>query len=347
EEIQKILNKQAVLPLLHRLVSRNILQSQEEAIEQYKPKLVKFVRLQKPYTSDENLKLLLENLSNAPKQKEAIVALFALQIKHKKEVKSKDLQEQSGVSAAVIKALTDKNILEAYTVQQDRVSFENKSNNYLKNLSSHQQKAYSDIKESFQSKNVVLLHGVTSGGKTEVYSKLIEENMAQGKQVLHMVPEIALTTQLISRLQGYFAKKMGVYHSKYSPAERIEVWHHVLNNNPKAQIIIGARSALFLPFQNLGLIIVDEEHEPSYKQFSPSPRYHARDAAIVLGNLHNAKVLLGSATPSLETFHNVSEKKYGLATLSERFGNVQMPVMEFVDLRTNYFKKKMKGHFSH
>ena len=347
EEIQKILNKQAVLPLLHRLVTKNIVQSQEEAIEQYKPKWVKYIRLHNLYASDENLKLLLENLSNAPKQKEAIVTLFALQIKHKKEVKLKELQEQSGVSAATVKALVDKNILEEYTVQQDRISFERKNKNTLKNLSSHQQKAYCDIKESFQLKSVALLHGVTSGGKTEVYSKLIEDTLNEGKQVLFMVPEIALTTQLIKRLQDYFADKMVVYHSKYSPSERVEVWHNVLQNKEKSQIVIGARSSIFLPFQNLGLIIVDEEHEPSYKQFSPSPRYHARDAAIVLSSLHNAKVLLGSATPSLETYYNVKEKKYGLATLTERFGNVQMPLMEFVDLRTSYFKKKMKGHFSH
>ena len=191
-----------------------------------------------------------------------------------------------------------------------------------------------------------MLHGVTASGKTEIYIKLIEQQLSKGKQVLFMLPEIALTTQLISRLQYYFGAKIGVYHSKYSVNERVEVWNNVLQNKEKAQIIIGARSSLFLPFSNLGLIIVDESHEPSFKQYNPAPRYQARDSAIVLARIHQGKLLMGSATPSLESYHNAKEGKYGLVSLKERFSNIKMPTIELIDLKDKHKKKKMTGHFS-
>jgi primosomal protein N' (replication factor Y) len=191
-----------------------------------------------------------------------------------------------------------------------------------------------------------LLYGVTSSGKTEVYIKLLEEVLDSGKQALYLLPEIALTSQLINRLQAYFGNKVAVYHSKYSIHERVEVWNNVLQNKDKARIVIGARSALFLPFFDLGLIVVDEEHEASFKQFDPAPRYHARDAAIVLANLQNAKCVLGSATPSVESYKNAKEGKYGLAVLKHRYGNVLMPDIELVDIKEATRKKKMKGHFS-
>ncbi|MFZ4670562.1 MAG: replication restart helicase PriA, partial [Flavobacterium sp.] len=244
------------------------------------------------------------------------------------------------------KGLIDKQIFEEYFVQEDRVNFEkNKENNNL-SLSEAQQNAFDEIEKSFLEKEVCLLHGVTSSGKTEIYTKLIEKFLVKEKQVLYLLPEIALTTQLVSRLTKHFGNKVAVFHSKYSNNERIEVWNQVLNVSEKAQVVIGARSALFLPFSNLGLIIVDEEHEQTFKQQDPSPRYHARDAAIVLANAHQAKVLLGSATPSIETYYNATSGKFGLVTLKERFGNVPMPEIKLVDLKDSYFRKMMKGHFS-
>ncbi len=191
-----------------------------------------------------------------------------------------------------------------------------------------------------------LLHGVTSSGKTEVYSKLIEDVLSQGKQVLYLLPEIALTTQLVNRLQIYFGEKVSVFHSKYSLHERVEVWNNVLENSTKAQIVLGARSSIFLPFSDLGLIIVDEEHEQSFKQFDPAPRYHARDTAIVLANLHKAKTLLGSATPSLESYYNAKQNKYGFVEITRRYNNVLMPEVELVNIKEKQRKKRMKGHFS-
>ena len=199
---------------------------------------------------------------------------------------------------------------------------------------------------SFEEKDVVLLHGITSSGKTEVYTKLIQKVLDKGEQVLFLLPEIALTTQIISRLQNYFGNQISVFHSKYSMNERVEVWNNVLENKPKAQIILGARSSIFLPFNNLGLIVVDEEHETSYKQFEPSPRYNARDSAIVLANIHKGKILLGSATPSLESYFNAQQNKYGFVQLNRRHGNVKLPKIELIDVKEKQRKKEMTGHFS-
>ncbi len=192
----------------------------------------------------------------------------------------------------------------------------------------------------------MLLHGVTSSGKTEIYVKLIENVLKQKKQVLYLLPEIALTTQLVTRLQNYFGEQVAVFHSKYSNNERVEVWNQVLSNSPKAQVILGARSSVLLPFHDLGLIIVDEEHEQSYKQFDPAPRYHARDTAIVLASIFKTKTLLGSATPSLESYFNTKQKKYSLVELNTRYNDVLMPDIELVDIKDKYKRKRMKGHFS-
>ena len=216
----------------------------------------------------------------------------------------------------------------------------------LKALNEYQEAALQDIRESFTAQKTTLLQGVTSSGKTEVYVKLIEDCLQNGQQALYLLPEIALTTQLIGRLQEYFGKKVSVYHSKYNVQERVEVWNNVLAKKQKAQIVIGARSSLFLPFSDLGLIIVDEEHEGSFKQFDPAPRYHARDAAIVLSKLHRAHILLGSATPSIESYHHAQTGKYGYANIARRYGNVLMPDMEIVDIKEQSRKRRMKGHFS-
>lgn len=346
QEIQSVLNSKTILPLLHRLIEKKVITAKEEAIEQYKPKTVKYVSLIPKYNSEQGLKSLLEELSNAGKQREVILNYFQLKSQTGKNISLKELQEKSNVSKAVIKSLIDKEILELNEIQKDRVQFYGDINSDQTQLSKHQQAAFDEIKKSFETHEITLLHGVTSSGKTEIYVKLIEEVLAAGKQVLFMLPEIALTTQLIGRMQRYFGEKVAVYHSKYSINERIEVWHNLLNNQSKFQIILGARSSMFLPFQNLGLLIIDEEHEPSYKQYHPAPRYHARDAAIVLSGFHKAKVILGSATPALETFYNAQEKKYGLVTLTQRYADVKLPDIELINLRENYQKRKMKGHFS-
>jgi primosomal protein N' (replication factor Y) len=347
QEIVGILNKKNILPVIKQLMDKNILIVEEEVQENYKPKLVKYVRLNPSYNSSEGLNDLLHLLKKSEKQRQLVMSYFQLMASEKsKPVSAKQLTEKSGVASSVVKALVDKAILEEYVLQHDRVSFEGNFKLNQLVLSDAQNKALSEIKESFISLEVTLLHGVTSSGKTEIYIKLIEDFLAQEKQVLYLLPEIALTTQLVTRLTAHFGNKVAVFHSKYSNNERVEVWLQSLEKSEKAQIVIGARSALFLPFNDLGLIIIDEEHEQTFKQSDPAPRYHARDAAIVLGNFHKAKILLGSATPSIETYFNTQTKKYGLVELTERFSKVQLPEVELVDLKDKYFRKQMQGHFS-
>lgn len=345
QNIIDILNKKTVLPVIQKLINKNIISLQEEIQDEYKPKLVKYIRLHQEYQDEKGLMELLNTLKS-DKRKNLVLQYFQLQAQQNTPISVKQLTETANVSSSIVKALVEKNIFEEYFIQEDRVNFDkNKTENQLI-LSQAQQTAFEEIQKEFAQKDVCLLHGVTSSGKTEIYTKLIEDYIKEGKQVLYLLPEIALTTQLVSRLTEYFGNKVAVFHSKYSNNERVEVWQNVLQNSEKAQIVIGARSALFLPFSNLGLIIVDEEHEATFKQYDPAPRYHARDSAIVLANSHEAKVLLGSATPSIETYYNATSGKFGLVSLTERFGNVQMPEIELVDLKDSYFRKKMKGHFS-
>ncbi|TBX66620.1 primosomal protein N' [Flavobacterium silvisoli] len=347
QNVIDILNKKTVLPIIQKLINKNIISLQEEIQEEYKPKLIRYIRLHEQYQQEEKLIELLDNFNkNANKQKELVLQYFQLQALEKKPISVKHLTETAKASAAIVKALIDKQVFEEYYLQEDRVNFHKNKVDYQLSLSEAQQNAVNQIEEVFVEKEVCLLHGVTSSGKTEIYTQLIEQYINQGKQVLYLLPEIALTTQLVSRLTQYFGNKVAVFHSKYSNNERVEVWNQVLASSEKAQIVIGARSALFLPFSNLGLIIVDEEHEATFKQQDPAPRYHARDAAIVLANAHQSKVLLGSATPSIETYYNATSGKFGLVTLKERFGKVQLPEIQLVDLKDSYFRKKMKGHFS-
>ena len=343
-QVVDILGKKKVMPTVNELIKKSAIYIKEQIYEQYKPKLVKYVRLHASYNSDESLNALLEELSRAKKQRDAVLTFFQLSTT-KKPIKAKDLETKANVSASVLKSLVDKNIFEFYEIQIDRINFKGDTND-LKQLNEFQETALKEIKETFTNNDVALLHGITSSGKTEVYTKLIQEVLDAGKQVLFLLPEIALTTQIITRLQVYFGDQISVFHSKYSMNERVEVWNNVLENKSKAQIILGARSSIFLPFSNLGLIVVDEEHETSYKQFEPSPRYNARDSAIVLSKLHNAKILLGSATPSLESYFNAQQNKYGFVELNRRFGNVQLPKIELIDVKEKHRKKEMKGHFS-
>jgi primosomal protein N' (replication factor Y) len=344
-EVSNLLNKKNVFKPINSLLHRGCVKLQEEIYEQYTPKLVKYVRLTKAYNSDDSLQELLETLSRAKKQKDAVMSYFALQAVSKKPIKSKVLAEKASVTSSVLKSLVDKGILEYYYVQTDRVQFLNDIS-ATKTLNEHQNIALTEVEEVFAQNKICLLRGVTASGKTEIYVKLIEEAFQQNKQVLYLLPEIALTTQLITRLKAYFGDKIIVYHSKYSVNERMEAWNNVLLCDSKPQLIIGARSSVLLPFSNLGLIVVDEEHEQSFKQFDPAPRYHARDAAIVLSKMHDANVVLGSATPSLESYFNAKTNKYGLVEILHRHSNVQMPEIELVDLKDKYKRKKMKGHFS-
>lgn len=345
-DIRSILDRKNVVSVLQNLLGKDIIAVQEEINDKYIPKIRRYIKLSSKYSSEENLKQLLDSLSKAHKQKQVLMNLFMLSSQNKKPIESLMLQKKSEATSSVINTLIDKGILEEYFIQKDRIEFNGADSSEIKKLNAVQSEALSKIKESFKTKEISLLHGVTSSGKTEIYVQLIEEILQQGKQVLYMLPEIALTTQLITRLQQYFGEKISVYHSRYSLSERVEVWNNVLRNKPKAQIIIGARSSLFLPFSNLGLLIVDEEHEPSFKQFAPSPRYNGRDSAIILANFYKAKVLLGSATPSLESYFNAKNDRYGLITLKKRFGNVLMPEMELVDIKDKQRKKLMTGHFS-
>ena len=345
DEISKIIGKKTIFPVINKMLKSGIISLQEEIKESYKPKLVRYIKLHEEFLQENQLAELLELLSRAKKQREVVLHYFQLQAKEKKPISVKELIEISGTNSAVIKSLIEKEIFVEYYLHQDRVSFE-KEDDFEFNLSEHQQVALNSIKENFQKFDVNLLHGVTASGKTEIYIKLIEKYIQLEKQVLFLLPEIAITTQLVQRLTAYFGNQVAVFHSKYSNNERVEVWNQVLENSEKAKVVVGVRSALFLPFSNLGLIVIDEEHEQTFKQQDPSPRYHARDTAIILAKQHDAKVLLGSATPSLESYFNTTKNKYGLTYLKQRFGNVVLPQIELVDLKDKYFRKKMSGHFS-
>lgn len=346
QDISNIVDKKNVLPLVKRLLEKEAISVHEEIFDKYKPKLVRYVKLQNKFHAQDALQVLLEELSRAPKQREVVMTLFSLTARSKKPIPVSDLTTVSNSSSAIVKTLIDKEILEEYHVQTDRVQYGDQEVEGSKRLNEAQEVAIKEILNSFENQNIVLLHGVTSSGKTEIYVKLIEDAIKQGKQVLYLLPEIALTTQLVSRLQNYFGEQVAVFHSKYSSNERVEVWNQVLSNSPKARIVLGARSSVLLPFHDLGLVIVDEEHEQSYKQFDPAPRYHARDTAIVLANIFKTKTLLGSATPSLETYFNAQQQKYGLVELTTRFNDVLMPEVELVDIKDKHKRKRMKGHFS-
>ena len=345
QDVIKILGKKTVFPIINRLLAKGALVLQEEISEQYKPKLIRYIKLHESFLQQEQLAELLEMLSKAKKQRELVLHYFQLQAREKAPISVKKLIETSGSSSAIVKSLVDKTIFEEYYIAQDRVAFDKEDDSQF-TLSEAQQTAFDSIQENFKTFDVNLLHGVTASGKTEIYIKLLEQYIKEGKQVLFLLPEIALTTQLVQRLTAYFGNEVAVFHSKYTNNERIEVWNQVLENSPKAKVVIGVRSALFLPFSNLGCIIVDEEHEQTFKQNDPAPRYHARDSAIVLAKQHGAKVVLGSATPSLETYYNVQTNKYGLTELKVRYGNVVLPEIQLVDLKDKYFRKKMSGHFS-
>ena len=317
--------------------------------DNYSAATTQYIQLSPAYLAKEAQEQLLGELKRAKKQ-EQLVRDF-LRLAQNYQVERRVLLEQSGVSGAILRTLIDKGI---FLEEERPISRLRQYNGEIQQphpLDSQQSRAIAEIRESWQEKNVTLLHGVTSSGKTEVYIHLIEEVLQQGKQVLYLVPEIALTTQLTDRLQAVFGEKLVVYHSKFSNAERVEIYNTIKENNSEfkiqnSKLILGARSAIFLPFSNLGLIIVDEEHEPSYKQQDPAPRYHARSAAIMMAHWYGAKVLLGTATPSIESYHNALSGKYGLVEMKERFQGLQLPQITMIDLQRQYHRKEMYGHFA-
>ena len=317
--------------------------------DNYSAATTQYIQLSPAYLAKEAQEQLLGELKRAKKQ-EQLVRDF-LRLAQNYQVERRILLEQSGVSGAILRTLIDKGIFLEEERPISRLRQYTGETQMPHALDSQQSRAIAEIRESWQEKNVTLLHGVTSSGKTEVYIHLIEEMLQQGKQVLYLVPEIALTTQLTDRLQAVFGDRLVVYHSKFSNAERVEIYNNirVKNQEPRTKtgkVILGARSAIFLPFSDLGLIIVDEEHEPSYKQQDPAPRYHARSAAIMMAQWYGAKVLLGTATPSIESYHNALNGKYGLVEMMERFQGLQLPQITMIDLQRQYHRKEMYGHFA-
>ena len=344
-DISNIIQRKTVVGFIQQMLNKGLIELKESLYQKYKPKLEKYVKLNPKYHNSNALNTFLNDLKKAPKQSTLILQFFALNPKGTKTLVANDLLTKAQSSVAVLNALHEKEFFEVFYEPVDRIQNSDETVG-LKSLSKTQQVALNHLKRAFLKHDVCLLHGVTSSGKTELYVSLIQEALKQNKQVLFLLPEIALTTQLIIRLRAYFGTSLAVFHSKYSLNERVEVWQNLMGHTEKAQIIIGARSALLLPFSNLGLIIVDEEHENSYKQFEPAPRYHARDAAIVLASIHQAKVVLGSATPSIETYYNAQKNKYALVELSERFGDGLLPKIELINLKETYKKKQMNGFFS-
>jgi primosomal protein N' (replication factor Y) (superfamily II helicase) len=338
-EVQQLLDVSHVYPVIKKLIEKNVCHVWENLQEKYKEKKETYIRLNPEYSNEEKLADLLNNWSRAPKQMELLLAYLHL-IKSEGEVTQSELLKKSNATAAQLKGLVDKGILLSEKRSTDRIRSLPKDMNIDFTLSEAQQIALTKVETVFTDKQVCLLHGVTSSGKTQIYINLIEEYIRNGKQVLYMLPEIALTAQVIRRLQKHFGGHIAIYHSKFNPNERVEIWNKVKTGEVKA--ILGARSSLFLPFKELGLIIIDEEHDPSYKQQDPAPRYHGRDAAIYYASLFKAKVLLGSATPSIESYYNGEQKKYGLVKLNERFGQVEMPSISLIDVKTIVTKEKGK-----
>ncbi len=317
-----------------------------KAEEGYKPRTETYLRLTSKFSSEQALHVALDMLQRAPKQLKALVDFINLSDSQSDTEISRDELLNQGHTLQTINSLQKRSILDAYEKEVGRLNHGGEPHlDKIKSLSAPQQDAYNQIQFSFLKKHVTLLHGVTSSGKTEIYIHLIHQALERKQQVLYLLPEIALTVQIMERLQHVFGNRLGIYHSKYSDAERVEIWQKQLSQNPY-DVILGARSAVFLPFQHLGLVIVDEEHETSYKQQDPMPRYHARSAAIMLAQMFSAKTLLGTATPSLESYHNAKTGKYALVELFQRYKGIELPEIQVVDIKDLQHRKMMNGPFS-
>ena len=347
KDVADILGIKTIHPLLKDMFDKGIIGFYEELRESYKAKTETFIALAATYCDAKQLSAAFASLTKAAKQEDVLMQLVSLAGKNLESftISKKKFLKIEGVSVSGLQALIGKNIIVEEQREIGRLNAYDEATHDAKGLNDDQRRAHSEIQEQFQKHEVVLLHGVTGSGKTEIYIHLIEEQIKLGKQVLYLLPEIALTTQIIRRLQHVLGDEVGIYHSRYSMNERVEVWNK-LQKKGGYQVVLGARSALFLPFDNLGLIIVDEEHESSFKQQEPAPRYHARDMAVVLGNKHKAKVLLGSATPSVDSYHNAIHEKYGLVKLEKRHGGIMMPEIFCADVQEEKRKKKMKSIFS-
>ncbi|CAL1516898.1 primosomal protein N' [Chitinophaga sp. MM2321] len=343
EEVQLILDKSEVYSVIKKLIEKKVCLVYEELKEVYREKKENYVQLHAEYQEESKLAALFNDMGRAPKQMELLLAYLHL-LKTQGNVLQNELLKKSGATTAQLKGLVDKNILWVEKRTVDRIPTGKVDAQIDFDLSAAQETALLEVRRHFEEKQVTLLHGVTSSGKTQVYVKMMEEYLATGKQVLYLLPEIALTAQIIRRLQKHFGSSIGIYHSRFSNNERVEIWNKVKNG--EIQIVLGARSSLLLPFRDLGLIVLDEEHDASYKQQDPAPRYHARDAAIYYAGLFKAKVLLGSATPALESYYNAQQGKYGLVELKERFGGMEMPVIDIVDIKQEMAEKTMDGNFT-
>ena len=324
-----------------------------KSTEKFKPKMELYVELASTYRSEQALHVALNLVQRALKQAKTLTTFLSLSHWDSldgdtpregiKKVTKEELMNESHCTAAVVKALIDRGILFTYELEIGRLNTNGESHlDLIKPLSLAQQDAYNGILMQMMKKDVVLLHGVTSSGKTEIYIHLIRKAIEEHKQVLYLLPEIALTVQIMERLHRVFGDRLGIYHSKYSDAERVEIWQKQLSDHPY-DVILGARSAVFLPFKNLGLVIIDEEHETSFKQQDPAPRYHARSAAIVLAKMYGAKTLLGTATPSMESYYNAQQGKYGLVELKTRYKGIQLPEIQVVDVKDLRRRKMMSG----
>lgn len=323
----------------------------EKSINEFKPRLETYIGLFEKFSEDE-LNKKLDKLAKAPRQYDLLLSFLTVtgypEILTPPVINKSLLLNDSHSAPGTLDSLIRKKILKSISLPVSRIDGEENKNEPVKKLSPAQEDAYRSVVSLFKEKDIVLLHGVTSSGKTEIYIHLIEEQLKLGKQVLYMLPEIALTTQIILRLQKHFGSVTGVYHSRFSDPEKVEIWKKVAEDDPEKsyRLILGVRSSVFLPFSNLGLIIIDEEHDPSYKQQDPAPRYHARDSAIMLAMIHKAKAILGSASPSIESYNNAVTGKYGLTELKERFGLIRLPDIVLANTREAYKRKQMVSHFT-
>lgn len=349
-QLEKSSGIRQILPVIKSLLEKEAVKVKEELKRSYKPRTEARVRLTPGMQDEEKLRGLFDGLAKAPKQLAVLMKYIELSGwgtsgTDLKEVTRKSLLEASGASSAILNGLTGKGIFELYYQEVGRLAKGVCNTVSLNPLNPAQQQAYYSVLSLFATKNVCLLHGVTSSGKTEIYIHLIDQVLKSGKQVLYLLPEIALTTQITERLKRVFGNRLGIYHSKFPDAERVEIWQKQLSEQDY-DVILGVRSSVFLPFRRLGLVIVDEEHETTYKQQDPAPRYHARSAAIMLASMFGAKTLLGTATPSIETYYNARQGKYGLVELTERYQNIRLPQIELVDIKELARKKRMTAQFS-
>lgn len=348
-DISNILGIKNVHKIIKRLYEKNIIFLEEEIKEKYRPRVKVFVEWNiEKYPTRESLSSAFDELKSAPRQEDLLLQILSEgPKKHSSfKIKRSKLIKKYNTTSATVNGLVKKGVFVLNDSEEGRLLKYTGETFGVPVLSEEQKLGYESIKKYFEEKGCTLLHGVTGSGKTEVYINLIMEAIKRGEIVLYLLPEIALTTQIIKRLQRVFGDAVGVYHSKFNLNERVELWNEMLSPKSKYKVILGARSALFLPFKNLGLIIVDEEHESTFKQFDPAPRYHGRDLALVLSNLHKAKVLLGSATPSVESYFNAKTQKYGLVELNKRYGGIKLPEIQCGDLKTDKKKKRMLSLFT-